>query len=128
MSVLRQVGSWVVRWQMTLALLAVTAVFIGGLHVTGELREADARAERTAAIRLCESGNERTAVLRDFLSPMTADPDERQYAFITDPTLRAGALDQARRSRAELRQRVDKAFKLRDCAAELPPPPDGGGH
>jgi hypothetical protein len=127
-SVLRQVGSWVVRWQTTLVLLAITVVFIGGLHVTGELREADARAERTAAIRLCESGNERTAVLRDFMAPMTADPDERQYAFITDPQLRAGALDQARRSRAELRDRVAKAFTLRDCAAELPPPPDGGGH
>lgn len=125
MSTLRKVGAWLTRWQMTVVLIVVTAVFVVGLRATADLRRQDARIEREAALRFCEDSNKRTALLRDFIAPSTADPDPRQYDFITDPTLRQGALDQARRGRAEMRDRVARTFTLRDCPAEFPAPPDG---
>jgi hypothetical protein len=66
-----------------------------------------------------------TAVLFVFLCWLGVagtDPDPRQYDYITDPTLRRGVIDQARRGRAETRDRVTKTFTLRNCEADFPPP------
>lgn len=125
------VGGWLYRWRHVLLYVAICAVFVFTVRQVSDLRDADAqaardaaRAERTSAIRLCESGNERTAVLRDFLFAATAEPDPKQFDFIADPQLRAGVIDQALRGRAEMRARVADVFTERDCVRDLPQPPD----
>jgi hypothetical protein len=112
-----RIWAWGKRWQMTLVLTAITAVFV----LTVWSISNQAQESRQASIRFCESGNERTAVILDFILKASADPDPRQFEFITDPALRAGALDQARRGRAEQRQRAIRTFTPRDCNAEFPP-------
>lgn len=124
MKFLRCLGYWLTRWQTTIVLIAITALFFYGLRSTSELRKEDARIERQAAIRFCESANERTQVIRDFLMAATAPPDPRQFEYIEDDHLREGAIEQARRGRSETRGRVDQTFTLRDCPAEFPPPPE----
>jgi hypothetical protein len=116
----------VTHWQTAILFAGACAVFAGGLYETSARRAADARIERTAAIRFCEDDNAGRALLRDFVLAAVRDPDPRQYEFIEDPTLRAGALDQARRSRAEMRGRAEATFTARDCAAQFPAPPNGG--
>lgn len=106
-------GGWLYRWRHLFAYLLIAGLFVYTVQ-----------SQRAAAVRLCESGNERTAVLRDFMTPFTAEPDERQFAFIQDAATRAGALESAKRGRAELRDRVARTFTQRDCAAELSAPPD----
>jgi hypothetical protein len=114
---MRALWSWGKRWQMTLVLVAITAVFV--LSVWGLANQA--RESRDANVRFCEGGNERTAVILDFILRASADPDPRQFEFITDPVLRQGALDQARRGRAEQRARALRTFTARNCNAEFPP-------
>jgi hypothetical protein len=109
--------AWGKRWQMTLVLIAITAVFV--LTVWNLSKQASE--SRDANVRFCQGGNERTAVILEFVLKASADPDPRQFEFITDPTLRAGALDQARRARAEQRERAIRTFTQRDCDAEFPP-------
>jgi hypothetical protein len=114
----RRLQAWAVRWQTTLVLLAVTAVFVLSLWgLASQNRNA-----READLRFCQSSNERTKVIVEFIYAATADPDPRQYDFIADPVLRAGALEQARKGRAAQRKRAAETFTLRDCEAEYPPP------
>lgn len=121
---------WVKNWPITLVYLLVCGVFVftvGRFNSVNETTARDSRARaadlRDANVRFCQSSNERTAVIRDFVLAVSQDPDPRQFDFITDPVLRAGALDQARRTRAEMRARVSATFTLRDCDAEFPPVP-----
>jgi hypothetical protein len=122
-SVLRRVGTWVARHQLALVYVALMGVFVLGLSLMTELRRGDARVEREAALRFCNDSNERTTVIRDFMLAATAEPNPAQYDFIVDPVLRAGVLDQARRARADMRERVAGTFLPRDCAGEFPSPP-----
>ena len=123
---------WADHWPLTLVYIFVCVVFVFTVATVNDLRSRDvnsahARAEdlRLANYRFCESSNERVAVVRDFMLAAVREPDPRQFDFITDPALRAGALEQARSSRAELRQRVEATFLARDCAKDFPPlPPD----
>lgn len=105
------------RWQMTAVLVAITAVFM----LTVWSISSQARNAREADLRACRRGNESRALLLDFVLKASADPDPRQYEFITDPTLRAGVLDQSRRGRAEQRDRANATFRPVDCEAEYPP-------
>jgi len=118
---------WAGHWQTTIPYVLVVAAFIVGLAQINSLREEDrlsarqhAEQLRQAQLRFCASTNERTAVLHDFVMGLAQDPDPRQYEFIEDPALRQGVLDQARRSRAETRDRVSKTFTQRDCAGDFP--------
>ena len=118
---------WAQHWSLTVVYLVVVAVFVIGLAQVNSLREDDrlsarqhAEQLREAQLRFCESSNERTALLHDFVLGLAQDPDPRQYEFIEDPALRQGVLDQARRSRAETRDRVNRTFTQRDCAGEVP--------
>jgi hypothetical protein len=127
-----RVRAWITCHQNTLLYLFVTAVFVFTVAEVGALRASDAEKDRQhaqevrmAAVRFCESGNERTVVLRDFiLAAAGTDPDPRQYDYIADPTLRQGVIDQSRKSRADMRDRVSKTFTLRNCPADFPPPSD----
>jgi hypothetical protein len=132
---LRQAGRLLSHWRNVLLYLFVVGVFIFTVWTTGEARDRDIEQARAVAeqlrqanIRACEVGNERVIVLRDFLVAATSEPDPRQFEFIADPQLRAGALEQARRSRAEMRART-MVFVPRDCQKEWPPPslPDDDG-
>jgi hypothetical protein len=123
MTLARICWGYVTRWQTTILFAALGVLFAGGLWSNAVGRREDARIERAAALRTCETGNERTAVIRDFILAASQDPDPRQYEFIADPKLREGALEQTKRARAEQRDRTTRTFQLRDCAAELPPPP-----
>lgn len=121
---------WAGHWPITLVYVFVCAVFVFTVSATNRLRDEDvaqayqqAVALRDSAVRGCEASNERTAVLRDFVLAVSQDPDPRQFDFIVDPALRAGALEQSRRARADMRGRVARVFVLRDCDAEYPPPP-----
>lgn len=116
MNVAQRAWAWAVRWQMALVYAAITAVFV--ITVWGMANQSRTRWE--ADLRDCRRGNERTAVLLDFILKATADPDPRQFEFIEDQQLRQGAIDQSRRGRAEQRERATRTFTLRDCDAEYP--------
>lgn len=112
-------------WRHVVPYLLIVVVFVWGLRETSQAREEDARIERSAALTLCADNNKRTAVIREFVVAATADPNPAQYDFIVDPVLRQGVIDSARAGRAVMRARVIETFKDRDCAAELPAPPNG---
>ena len=118
MTGLPRARAWVTRWQMTLVFVAITGVFVLTVWTMAQ----QTRNAREADLRFCKSSNERTMVIREFIHAATADPDPRQYEYITDPALRAGALEQSRKGRAAQRERADRTFTLRDCEAEYPPP------
>lgn len=122
-----QVGPWLYRWRHLLAYVFIGAGAVWGFAESRRSREADlhsfenqARIERESNVGICESGNERTRVLAEFMRGVLKEPDPRQYDFIADPQLRQGAIDEARRRTAELRQRVEITFKERDCGAQYP--------
>jgi hypothetical protein len=117
MSQLRGLWAWTKRKQNTLLYVAITGVFV--LTVWSVVDQS--RARREVDLRDCRRGNERTAVILDFILKASADPDPRQFEFIADPTLRQGAIEQSRRGRAEQRDRATRTFTLRDCDAEYPP-------
>jgi hypothetical protein len=127
---IRRVRAWIGRHQNTVLYLFVCFVFVFTVAEVGALRASDAEKERQhalevrmSAVRFCRDANDRTVVLRDFILGVAGtDPDPRQYDYITDPTLRRGVIDQARRGRAETRDRVTKTFTLRNCEADFPPP------
>lgn len=104
------------RWSNAILYIAITGVFVFCVWLLAAQNRAAIEADR----RDCRRSNERTTVILDFILKASADPDPRQYAFITDPALRDGALDQARRVRAEQRDRATRTFTLRDCDAEYP--------
>lgn len=121
---------WATHLPITIVYVCVCAVFVFTVNSVSNLREEDASqayqtavSNRDASVRFCEGGNERTAVLREFLLSAVQEPDPRQFDFIADPVLRAGALDQSRRSRSELRDRIEHTFTPRNCHAEFPPLP-----
>jgi hypothetical protein len=117
MSAWQRLRRWVGHWQMSLVLVAVTAVFVFAVWILAyQFREA-----READLRACQRGNESRALLLDFVLKASADPDPRQFEFIADPKLREGALDQARRGRAEQRDRATRTFTPVNCDAEYPP-------
>ena len=131
---------WVEGHALTLVALAFVGVVAVCIYSVNDRREADTRtlqARQEADARLdrqrvrdlwqanlrgCQEGNVSRAVLRDFLVAATAPPDPRQFEFIADPQLRAGAFEQATRSRAEMRTRAE-VFGPRDCVAAYPEPP-----
>jgi hypothetical protein len=128
-------GWWATHWPNALLYLAITAVFVFTVNQASDLRESDVKAARDRSeqirdsnLRFCMSSNERTALLREFVLSVTQDPDPRQYDYIADPKLRQGVLDQARRSRAATRERVDKTFTQRDCERDYPPLPPVNGN
>lgn len=108
---------WASHWPNAILYVAVCAVFVLTVwNVSNQSRQA-----READLRACERGNASRALLLDFVLKASADPDPRQYEFITDPALREGVLDQARRGRAEQRERARAAFTPVDCQTEYPP-------
>lgn len=109
--------AWVVRWQMTLVLVAITTVFV--IAVWGLASQS--RNAREADLRACARGNESRALLLDFVLKASADPDPRQYEFIADAALRQGVIEQSKRGRAEQRERAQRTFTPVDCEAEYPP-------
>ena len=108
---------WAKRWQVTLVLVAITAVFV----LTVWSISNQAASAREADVRACQRGNDSRALLLDFVLQASADPDPRQYEFIADPALRQGVIDQARRGRAQQRERAQRTFAPVDCSAEYPP-------
>lgn len=109
--------AWARRWQTTLLFAGITAVFVLTVwNISGQ-----ARAAREADLRACQRGNESRALLLDFVLKASADPDPRQFEYIADPVLRAGVIEQSRRSRAEQRDRATATFRPVDCEAEYPP-------
>lgn len=115
--------NWFARWAGTIAFVGLGVAVSFGFWQAGQLRESDARVERTASLTFCKGANERTMVMRDTLLEALKDPDPRVYAFIQDPVLRQGVIDQGKTSRAAQRQRIQERLSLRDCAAEFPAPP-----
>ena len=113
---LQQTRAWVARWQMTLLFVAITAVFVLCIWILADQNRARAEAD----LRDCRRANDRTTVLLEFILKASADPDPRQYDFITDPVLRQGVIEQSRKGRAEQRERAARTFTLRDCEAEYP--------
>jgi hypothetical protein len=118
MSAVRGAWDWVERWQISLLFAAITLVFVFGLWSASNQRHAAWEAD----IRFCHSSNERTVVLRDFVLAASVDPDPRQFDFIADPKLRAGVIEQARKGRADQRDRANRTFTTRNCEAEYPEP------
>lgn len=121
---------WVAHWSNALLYLVVTAVFVFTVNQASNQRESDRIAAhdqavtlRDSDVRVCDANNERTAVLRDFLLSLLRDPRPDEFAYIDDPQLRAGVIEQGRRSRAEARTRVEATFTVRDCPALYPPVP-----
>jgi hypothetical protein len=118
---------WATHWPNAAVYVAVCAVFVFTVNRTDDLRADDRRAafDRAAALRnaqveFCDEGNKRTDVLRDFALSLAQPPDPRQFEFIADPELRRGVFEQATRSRAEMRGRIDETFKPRDCERAFP--------
>lgn len=103
----------------TAALVAVMALGLWGFNRASVERAHDAW---RADLSTCERTNESRRVLRDYITAATADPDPRQYAFITDQALRDGALEQARRSRATMRADAARVFAPIDCPTLYPEP------
>lgn len=123
--------AWLAGHQTTALFLGLAAVFVVSVWLVAARQADDARASRDRAVAnwradvdSCETTNERTAVLLDFILKASADPDPRQFEFITDPVLRQGALDQARRGRADMRARAIDTFQPRNCGAIPAPPSD----
>lgn len=108
--------NWGKRWQMSLLIVAITAVFV--IAVWGLASQN--RNAREADLRACRRGNDSRVLLLDFVFKASADPDPRQYEFIADPVLRQGVIDQSRRGRAEQRERALRTFTPVDCEAEYP--------
>jgi hypothetical protein len=135
MSRVQTLGHWLYSWRHALVYLVVTAVFVYTVRSVTELRAYDvqaardsAEALRISAVRSCESGNDRTVVLRDFVLSALREPDPRQFDFIADPDQRAALIEQARASRTEMRDRAVRTFIPRDCGAEYPAPPPPPDH
>ncbi len=119
---------WAVHWPNALLYGFVCAVFVFTVNQSGSLREHDQRAAlrhtldlREANVAFCDEGNKRTALLREFALSLAQPPDPRQFEFIADPDLRRGVFDQAVRSRADMRARIDETFQQRDCERTFPP-------
>lgn len=101
-------------WRL-LSFVAIVVLAAAGLNEVSNRQDAI----RTAAITNCKDANVRLTVIREVLLRAISDPPPESYAWITDPTLRQGAITSGNESRARMRNDISSNLVSRDCEKEF---------